>query len=107
MFILKLYTEFLPGVSFAMEQKWPMWITWLGRMLWIGPMVIVPLGSCIRTQTRSVYDLVEEQYGIRFNCVHWNDHTYHKSGEKLKGLAKMPKIKSKNTEQDNENNMKI
>jgi len=55
-------------------------IQWMGRMLYIVPLLAIPLGAVFRIQTPHVYDLIDEQYGIRFNNKKWDDHSYTESG---------------------------
>jgi len=55
-------------------------IQWAGRLLYIVPLLMIPLGSVFTISCPSVYDLIDEQYGIRFNNKKWNDHSYVKDG---------------------------
>jgi hypothetical protein len=49
-------------------------------MLYIIPLLAIPLGAVFVIDTPSIYDLVDEQYGIRFNNKKWDDHSYVKDG---------------------------
>ncbi len=55
-------------------------IQWMGRMLYIVPLLAIPLGAVFRISSPKIYDLIEEQYGIRFNNKKWDDHSYVKNG---------------------------
>ena len=49
-------------------------------MLYIIPLLAIPLGAVFVIDTPSIFDLIDEQYGIRFNNKKWNDHSYVKDG---------------------------
>jgi len=55
-------------------------IQWAGRLLYIVPLLAIPLGSVFSIVSPSIYDQIDEQYGIRFNNKKWNDHSYVKDG---------------------------
>jgi len=56
-------------------------ITWLGRLTYIIPLLAIPLGAVFTIKTPDIYDLIDEQYGIRFNNKFWNDHSYTQNGQ--------------------------
>jgi len=76
MMILNLSNEF--SEEKAKARNWNWIITFLGRMLFVIPILIgLFLGSIKRyPATISVYTLIEEQYGIEFNCKGYFDHTF-------------------------------
>lgn len=81
MIIINLVGEFSHETS--VKRDWPGWITTLGRLLFIVPILCAFIGfipACRYKKTISVYDLIEEQYGIRFNCNGFFDDTYIETG---------------------------
>jgi len=86
MIIINLVGEFSNEKS--INRNWPWWITTLGRMLFLVPigcgfMGIIP---ALRYKgIKDIYVLIEEQYGIRFNCNGYFDHTFEEVGFKNKG----------------------
>jgi len=48
------------------ERTMPYGFVWLGRILFIVPMLTIAIGYKVRIPTANVYDLVESQYGIKF-----------------------------------------
>lgn len=81
----------------AKKRDWPTGITWLGRMLWIIPIISAFCGNIPKfcPDTKSIYDLIEEQHGIRFNATKFGDHTHNwdgqskEAGEKPAGEVEM------------------
>ena len=41
-------------------------LQWMGRLLYIVPLLCIPLGAVFTMDSPDIYDLIEEQYGIRF-----------------------------------------
>jgi len=76
MIILNLIGEF--SAAKATARDWPWWITTLGRSLFVVPICLgLFLGSCKNYGARKdIYDLIEKQYGIRFNNANYMDKTY-------------------------------
>ena len=90
MIILNLVSEF--SAAKAKARNWEWWVTTLGRLLFIIPIGIGLFAGFIRkySGTKSIYILIEEQYGIKFNHAGLNDHTYTKSGGAPKAEAAAP-----------------
>lgn len=67
----------------AEGRKWPTGITWLGRMLWFIPIISAFCGLIpkFRPEIPSVYDLIEQQHGIRFNNAKFGDHSHNWDGK--------------------------
>lgn len=63
------------------EPGYATFLQWMGRLLYIVPLLFIPLGAVFKINSPGVYDLVEEQYKIRFNNKKWNDHSYTKDGQ--------------------------
>jgi len=77
MIIINLIGEFSTETS--NKRNWPGIITTLGRMLFVVPILCGFMGliPALRyKRTKDIYDLIEEQYGIRFNCNGYFDHSY-------------------------------
>jgi len=83
----------------AKSRNWPTGLTWLGRLLWIIPILCAFLGFLGekgQIKCADVYDLVEKQHGIRFNNSKIGDHTFEekagavemaeKTQEKVEGV---------------------
>ena len=83
----------------AKARNWPTGLTWLGRLLWIIPILCAFLGFLGekgQIKCADVYDLVEKQHGIRFNNSKIGDHTFEekagavemaeKTQEKVEGV---------------------
>lgn len=49
------------------ERKEPYGFLWLARLLFIVPMLTILVGYFKRIETANVYDLIESQYGIKFD----------------------------------------
>lgn len=73
MFVLSWIYEFSPSTQET--RNWPTGILWLGRLIWIVPFFLVPLGHIWQIECPNIYDLIEEQYGIRFN----QDGSHHRT----------------------------
>ena len=83
MIIINLIGEFSDETS--KKRNWPGIITTLGRLLFIIPILCGFMGvipAFRYKKTISIYDLIEEQYGIRFNCNGYADHTYVETARK-------------------------
>jgi len=63
--ILYFITEF--SAKKAESRGWGAGITWLGRLLWIIPIGLAFIGTCVKNEMADIYDLIEKQHGIRFN----------------------------------------
>jgi len=77
MIIINLIGEFSEKKS--IERGWPGWITGLGRLLFVIPILCGFMGiipAFRYKKTINIYDLIEKQYGIRFNCNGYMDHSY-------------------------------
>lgn len=46
----------------AEARKWPVGITWLGRLLWIVPIILAFIGFAWAPKLGNVYDLIEQQH---------------------------------------------
>lgn len=92
MIIINLIGEFSEETS--LKRNWPWWVTTLGRLLFIVPICSAFIGvipAFRYKKTIDVYDLIEEQYGIRFNCNGFFDDTYIETRtEELAELAAVP-----------------
>jgi SNF family Na+-dependent transporter len=70
-FILAWISEFSADSAESRAEKgWTVGITWLGRMIWFLPLLFMIAGFFFpqaASGSPDVYDLIEEQYGIRFN----------------------------------------
>lgn len=65
-FILAWVTEF--STAKAEARGWPGWITALGRLIWAAPIISVVIGWYYPMRDcKTIYQLIEEQYGIKFN----------------------------------------
>ena len=81
---LPIFTVFMIHLNIKGEQTsigkepagYATFLRWMGRMLYIAPLIAIPLGNVFKIQIPGVYDLIEEQYGIRFQNKKWNDHSY-------------------------------
>ena len=40
---------------------------WLGRLLFLIPIISIAIGYFVRIDTANIYDLIEKQYGIKFD----------------------------------------
>jgi len=60
----------------AKSRGWGPGITWLGRLLWIIPIGLAFIGTCVNVKMADIYVLVEKQHGIKFNNTRMGDHTY-------------------------------
>jgi len=49
------------------EARWNAGILWAGRLLWIVPMLLIPLGMWKQYPCPNIHDLVEQQYGVRLD----------------------------------------
>lgn len=78
--ILYFVTEF--SAATAKSRGWPTGITWLGRMLWVIPILSAFVGFIPKLQINSptVYELIEEQHGIKFNATKFGDHSVAEGG---------------------------
>ena len=63
-------------------------IEYVGRCLYIFPILAIPAGYFVRHKINSpsVWDLIEEQHGIRFHNKSWKDNSYTKDGKEYDGL---------------------
>jgi len=91
--ILYFMTEF--SAKKAKARGWGPGITWLGRLLWIVPIGLAFIGTCVKNiKMDDVYDLVEKQHGIRFNNEKMGDHSFEEKGsavEMKEALKEEPK----------------
>lgn len=63
-------------------------IQWLGRCLYIFPLLAIPIASLWKDKMKhpSVFDYIDQQYGIRFKNENWKDNSYVKNGVTYDGL---------------------
>lgn len=91
--ILYFMTEF--SAKKAKARGWGPGITWLGRLLWIVPIGLAFIGTCVKNiKMDDIYDLVEKQHGIRFNNEKMGDHSFEEKGsavEMKEALKEEPK----------------
>lgn len=92
-FVIMWINEFRPSTQTS--RGWPVAIAWAGRLLWIVPILCVGLGAipALRVECENVYDLIEQQHGIRFNCKTWDDDTYEEVNQKEGGEKETKAIK--------------
>ena len=65
-FVISWINEFSTNEG-RVKNGWTPGVTWLGRLIWIVPLLIIAVGWFKRIKTEEIYDLIEKQYGIRFN----------------------------------------
>lgn len=65
-YVLAWVAEFQYQQS-RVDARWNAGILWAGRLLWIVPMLLVPLGMWKQYPCDDIHDLVERQYGIRLD----------------------------------------
>jgi hypothetical protein len=79
------------SASTAKDRNWSTGITWLGRLLWIIPILSGFVGLINHPMTRpeavNIYDLIEEQHGIRFTASKFGDHEHNWDGQPAEGAA--------------------
>lgn len=66
-YILSWVKEFQKDSQPAEKMKWPYGFFWLGRVLFIVPMLTIVFGYFKRIETPDIYDLVEAQFGMRLD----------------------------------------
>jgi len=64
--------QYVPG---RVDARWTLGITWAGRLLWIVPMLLIPLGmlSKFNYPCEDIHDLIELQYGVRLDKLSASD----------------------------------
>jgi hypothetical protein len=81
--IMYFISEF--SAETAKGRNWPTGLTWLGRLLWIIPILLAFSGMIphpfFRPECANVYDLIEEQHGIRFTASKFGDHEHNWDGQ--------------------------
>jgi hypothetical protein len=65
-YVLAWVAEFQYQQS-RVDARWNAGILWAGRLLWIVPMLLVPVGMWKEYPCVDVHDLIEAQYGIRID----------------------------------------
>lgn len=99
MIIINLIGEF--SAAKAEARNWEWWVTTLGRLLFIIPILLGFMGLVPAFQykaTRNIYDLIEEQYGIRFNNNGYMDHSYVEVPKKAGGETELAAASAENKE---------
>lgn len=64
-------------------------IEYVGRMIYVVPVLAIPAAYFVKDKINSpdVFDLIEEQYGIRFHNKSFNDTSYTKNGVEYPGIV--------------------
>lgn len=66
------------------KNSWNDGILWAARLLFIVPMLLIPVGMWKQYPCEDIYELIEEQYGIRFeDKVNPDDLGYRITNQKM------------------------